>query len=88
MPFMMMTVILRRNFAQFGGSWRAFWDHFALMLGHMGVLEAKMSQSGRFSGFQPPHFEGFWRPPGRVFGDIFVFFLDIDFAIGFHLLLR
>ena len=52
------------------------------------LSESWVRAGSRFSRFQPPHFEGFWRPPGRVFGDIFVFFLDIDFAIGFHLLLR
>ena len=38
----MMTVILRRIFAQFGGSWRASWDHFGLMFRHLGGLGAKM----------------------------------------------
>ena len=55
-PFMKMAVILRRIFAQFGGSWRASWDHFALMLGHLSVLEAKISLRGRFSKFDPRHF--------------------------------
>ena len=54
-------------FAQFGGSWRASLDHFALMLGHLGVLEAKMSKSGRFPRFDPTHFGGFWEPIASLF---------------------
>ena len=72
-----------------------FWEDFWIILGSCSAQKSSWKRSeswvragSRFSGFGPPHFEGFWRPPGKVFGDIFVFFLDIDFAIGFHLLLR
>ena len=44
-----------------------FCDHFALMLGHLGVLAAKISKSGRFSRFDPTHFGGFWTPTASLF---------------------
>ena len=56
---MMMTVSLRGIVAQFGGSWKASWDNFGLMLEHLGVLEAKISKSGRFSRFDSAHVGGF-----------------------------
>ena len=34
--------------------------HFAFMLRHLSVLEAKISLRGGFYEFDPPHFEGFW----------------------------
>ena len=73
----------------------AFQKDFWTILGSCWAQKSswKLSEScvragSRFSGFGSPHFEGFWRPPGKVFGDNFVSFLDIDFAISFHLLLE
>ena len=39
-----------------------FCNHFAAMLGHLGVLAAKISKSDRFSKFDSAHFGGFWEP--------------------------
>ena len=44
-----------------------FCDHFALMLGHLGVLAAKISKSDRFSKFDSAHFGGFWDPITSLF---------------------
>ena len=60
-PVMKMAVILRRIFAQFGGSWRPSWDHFALMLGHLGVLEALWEPCSCWKSFSPPKRRPFWR---------------------------
>ena len=44
-----------------------FCDHFAFMLWHLGVSEAKMSKSGRFSRFDSSHCGGFWDPITSLF---------------------
>ena len=41
-----------------------------------------------FSHFDAGHFGGFWMPLGEVVGDICQSFLDVDFAVDFHLLLK
>ena len=42
----------------------------------------------RFPHQNAGHFGGIWRPLREGFGDFFQSFLDIDFAISFHLLLK
>ena len=94
----MKLVIMRSwlsSWHHFGAILGSNWEDFGSILGSSRAQRSswELSEScvragSRFSGFGPPLFEGFWRPPGRVFGNIFVSFLDIDFAIGFHLLLR
>ena len=81
--FMKMTVILRRIFAQFGGSWRAFWDHFGLMFGTWASWRPRCHKSGRFPRFDPTHFGGFWEPIASLFEGWNAIWQGIVFSIPF-----
>ena len=79
--FGVILVSLREDFGSIlGSSWdqKSSWR----LHGRSTRLRTRSRQ------FNSAHFGGFRRPLGEVFGDIFLSFLGIDFAIGFHLLLR
>ena len=71
------------------------WENFWTILGSCWAQKSSWKLHGRSirlrtrsRQFDFAHFGGFLRSFGEVFGDIFQSFLNTDFAIGFHLLLK
>ena len=65
-----------------------FWGHVELKNRLGSSLDAPFVSDLDLDSSTPPILEDFGGRLGRFFGDIFLSFLDIDFAIAFHLLLR
>ena len=94
-----MILMIMRSWSSlwhyFGVILGSTWEDFGSILGSSWAQKSSWRLHGHSIRLRPrsrqfdfAHFGGCWRSLGEVFGGIFLSFLDIDFAIGFHLLLR
>ena len=74
---------------------KVFWEDFWIILGSCSVQKSSWKRSeswveagSRFSEFDADHFGRFWTGFGNHFGDILVSFVDIDFTMKFHMILK
>ena len=80
--FMVWSWIYDRFCHSHGTILDVFWGNVGLET----CLGGSFLVRSRFNHFDSPHFGRFWDPHGKVFGDILVSFVDVNFMMDFYMI--